>query len=147
MKVIATNKRARHEYFLKETFEAGLVLTGTEIKSIRAGKVQIRDAYVQIKDNEAFVVGMHIGHYEQGNRFNHDETRTRKLLLHKREINKLHNATQLQGHTIVPTQLYITKGLAKLEIAIAQGKQLYDKRQSQKERDIKREIQKKYKVR
>lgn len=145
MKVIARNRQARHEYFIKETFECGIVLQGTEIKAIREGKVNLRDAYVQIKDNEAFIFNMHIGHFTQGNRFNHDETRTRKLLLHRREINKLHKAIQLQGFTIIPLQLYLTKGLAKLEIAVAQGKKLYDKRQTEKERDIKRELERNYK--
>ena len=144
MKTIATNRKARYEYFIRETFESGLVLTGTEIKAIRQGKVALKDSYVQIRDNEAYIVNMHIGQYEQGNRFNHDETRTRKLLLHKREIMKLNKAIQLQGYTIIPLSLYLNKGLAKLEIAIAEGKKLYDKRQSEKERSIKRELQKEW---
>ncbi|NLC05113.1 MAG: SsrA-binding protein SmpB [Erysipelothrix sp.] len=144
MKTIATNRKARYEYFIRETFESGLVLTGTEIKAIRQGKVALKDSYVQIRDNEAYIVNMHIGQYEQGNRFNHDETRTRKLLLHKREIMKLNKAIQLQGYTIIPLSLYLNKGLAKLEIAIAEGKKLYDKRQSEKERSIKRELQKEF---
>ncbi len=144
MKTIATNRKARYEYFIKETYESGLVLTGTEIKAIRQGKVALKDSYVQIKDNEAFIVNMHIGQYEQGNRFNHDETRTRKLLLHKREIMKLNKAIQQQGYTIIPLSLYLNKGLAKLEIAVAEGKKLYDKRQSEKERSIKRELQKEF---
>lgn len=144
MKTIATNRKARYEYFIRETFESGLVLTGTEIKAIRQGKVALKDSYVQIRDNEAYIVNMHIGQYEQGNRFNHDETRTRKLLLHKREIMKLNKAIQLQGYTIIPLSLYLNKGLAKLEIAIAEGKKLYDKRQIEKERSIKRELQKEF---
>ena len=144
MKTIATNRKARYEYFIRETFESGLVLTGTEIKAIRQGKVALKDSYVQIRDNEAYIVNMHIGQYEQGNRFNHDETRTRKLLLNKREIMKLNKAIQLQGYTIIPLSLYLNKGLAKLEIAIAEGKKLYDKRQSEKERSIKRELQKEF---
>lgn len=121
-----------------------MVLTGTEIKSIRQGKVALQDSYVSIINNEAFIVNMHIAQYDQGNRFNHEETRTRKLLLHKREIQKLNKATQQQGYTIIPLSLYLSKGLAKLEIAVAEGKKLYDKRQSEKERTIKRELQKEY---
>lgn len=121
-----------------------MVLTGTEIKSIRQGKVTLQDSYVSIINNEAFIVNMHIAQYDQGNRFNHEETRTRKLLLHKREIQKLNKATQQQGYTIIPLSLYLSKGLAKLEIAVAEGKKLYDKRQSEKERTIKRELQKEY---
>ena len=144
MKIVATNRKARHEYFIKDTYESGLVLTGTEIKSIRQGKVNLQDSYVSIINNEAFIVNMHIAQYDQGNRFNHEETRTRKLLLHKREIQKLNKATQQQGYTIIPLSLYLSKGLAKLEIAVAEGKKLYDKRQSEKERSIKRELQKEY---
>ncbi len=121
-----------------------MVLTGTEIKSIRQGKVTLQDSYVSIINNEAFIVNMHIAQYDQGNRFNHEETRTRKLLLHKREIQKLNKAAQQQGYTIIPLSLYLSKGLAKLEIAVAEGKKLYDKRQSEKERTIKRELQKEY---
>ncbi|NLC42055.1 MAG: SsrA-binding protein SmpB [Erysipelothrix sp.] len=144
MKTVATNRKARHEYFIKDTYESGMVLTGTEIKSIRQGKVTLQDSYVSIINNEAFIVNMHIAQYDQGNRFNHEETRTRKLLLHKREIQKLNKATQQQGYTIIPLSLYLSKGLAKLEIAVAEGKKLYDKRQSEKERTIKRELQKEY---
>ncbi len=141
-KVIAQNRKARHEYFIIERYEAGIALTGTEIKSIREGRVNLTEAYIRIIDNEAFIVGMHIGLYTQGNRFNHEETRTRKLLLKKREINKLHKAIQLEGYTIIPLSLYLTRGLAKLEIAQAKGKKLYDKRQTEKDRDIKRQLQK-----
>ncbi len=144
MKTVATNRKARHEYFIKDTYESGMVLTGTEIKSIRQGKVTLQDSYVSIINNEAFIVNMHIAQYDQGNRFNHEETRTRKLLLHKREIQKLNKAAQQQGYTIIPLSLYLSKGLAKLEIAVAEGKKLYDKRQSEKERTIKRELQKEY---
>ncbi len=142
VKVVAQNRKARHEYFILERYEAGLVLTGTEIKSIRQGKVNLGEAYVRIMNGEAFIFGMHIGIYTQGNRFNHEETRTRKLLLNKREIRKLHKAVQQEGHTIVPLRLYLKKGLAKLEIAQAKGKKLYDKRQSQKDKDIQRQLQK-----
>lgn len=142
VKVVAQNRKARHEYFILERYEAGLVLTGTEIKSIRQGKVNLGEAYVRIMNGEAFIFGMHIGIYAQGNRFNHEETRTRKLLLNKREIRKLHKAVQQEGHTIVPLRLYLKKGFAKLEIAEAKGKKLYDKRQSQKDKDIQRQLQK-----
>ena len=142
VKVVAQNRKARHEYFILERYEAGLVLTGTEIKSIHQGKVNLAEAYIRITSGEAFILGMHIGFYEQGNQFNHVETRTRKLLLNKREIRKLQKATQLEGHTIVPLRLYLKRGLAKIEIAEAKGKKLYDKRQSQKERDVKRQLQK-----
>ena len=142
VKVVAQNRKARHEYFILERYEAGLVLTGTEIKSIRQGKVNLGEAYVRIVNGEAFIFGMHIAIYTQGNRFNHDETRTRKLLLNKREIRKLHKAVQQEGHTIVPLRLYLKRGFAKLEIAEAKGKKLYDKRQSQKDRDVQRQLQK-----
>ena len=142
VKVVAQNRKARHEYFILERYEAGLVLTGTEIKSIRQGKVNLGEAYVRIVNGEAFIFGMHIAIYTQGNRFNHEETRTRKLLLNKREIRKLHKAVQQEGHTIVPLRLYLKRGFAKLEIAEAKGKKLYDKRQSQKDTDVQRQLQK-----
>lgn len=142
MSVVVKNRKAFHDYFIEDRFEAGLVLLGTEIKSVRTGKVQLKDAYISIVNNEAFIKGMHIAQYEQGNRFNHDETRERKLLLHKHEIAKLHKATQQQGYTIVPLAMHLTKGRAKLEIAMAKGKHLYDKRQVEKERTMKRDVQK-----
>src|SRR5690625_6919019 len=115
---LAQNRRASHDYFIEETFEAGLVLQGTEIKSIREGKVSIQDAHARIINNEAFVINMHIAPYEQGNRYNHDPTRTRKLLLHRSEINKLIGLTQRQGYTLVPLKLYIKNGYAKLLIGL-----------------------------
>lgn len=142
MKRIAENRKARHEYEIFDRFEAGLVLQGTEIKSIRQGKVQMKDSYVSIINGEAFIKGLHISPYEFGNRFNHDETRDRKLLLHKKEIRKLEQASQAKGFTIVPLSIYLSKGLAKMEIALAKGKNLHDKRESSKERDAKREIEK-----
>jgi len=142
MKVIARNKKATFNYFIEEKFEAGIALKGTEIKSIRAGKVSIRDAYVRVRNGQAFIVNMHIAKYTEGNQFNHEETRTRKLLLHKKEIIKLHNAMQLERKTIVATQVYLKEGLAKLEIATATGKKLYDKRHSLKEKDQNRRLQK-----
>lgn len=134
MKIIAQNKKAFHEYFILDSFEAGLVLTGTEIKSIRESKASINDAYIQIKNSEAFIIGMHISKYEQGNIFNHKETRDRRLLLHKKEILKISQKIQLKGLTVIPLKLYINNGLAKLEIAICEGKKLYDKREDLKEK-------------
>lgn len=141
-KVIANNKKAYFEYFIEDKLEAGLVLVGTEIKSIRMGSVQFKDAFIAIENNEAFIKDMYIGQYKFGNRFNHDETRTRKLLLHKSEIKKLAKQVKLKGYTIVPLSLYLFEGKAKLEIGLALGKANYDKRQVQKERDAKREIEK-----
>lgn len=135
MNIIAQNKKAFHEYFIIDSYEAGLVLTGTEIKSIRNGKASINDAYVSIKNSEAYILGMHISKYEQGNIFNHKETRDRKLLLNKREILKISQKIQLKGYTVVPLKLYINKGLAKLEIAVCEGKKLYDKREDLKKKE------------
>ena len=142
MSVVVKNRKAFHDYFIEDRFEAGLVLLGTEIKSIRNGKVQIKEAYISLIDGEAFIKGMHIALYEQGNRFNHDETRDRKLLLHKHEIQKLQKAIQLQGYTIVPLAIHLSKGRAKIEIATAKGKHLFDKRAVEKERSMKREVEK-----
>lgn len=141
-KTIATNRKAFHDYFIEEKFEAGLVLVGTEIKSIRKGSVQFKDAYIEIRGNEAFIIGMHIAPYEFGNQFNHDETRDRKLLLHKLEIKKLNKSVQQKGYTVVPLAIYLKDGKAKMEVALAKGKANYDKRQSLKEKDAKREIEK-----
>lgn len=141
-KIISVNRKAFHEYFILEKIEAGMVLLGTEIKSIRKGSVQFKDAYIHFVGNEAFVRDMHIAPYEQGNRFNHEETRERKLLLHKSEILKLQKKAILKGYTIIPLSLSLVKGRAKLEIALAQGKDLHDKRESDKERSAKREIEK-----
>ena len=141
-KTIAVNRKARHEYFLEETVEAGMVLTGTEIKSIRKGHVQFKDAYIDFIGTEAFIRDMHIAAYDHGNIFNHDELRVRKLLLHKREILRLAQKVKVKGYTIVPTKMYLRNGRAKIEIALAKGKELHDKRNTQKERDAKREIDK-----
>lgn len=141
-KTIADNRKARHDYELYDRYEAGLELKGTEIKSIRRGKVQLKDSYISFYNNEAYIKGMHISPYEFGNIFNHDETRDRKLLLHKKEIRKLYQDTRIKGYTVVPVRLYLSKGLAKLEIALAKGKNLHDKRESQKAKDTKREIEK-----
>ena len=141
-KTIADNRKARHDYELYDRYEAGLELKGTEIKSIRRGKVQLKDSYISFYNNEAYIKGMHISPYEFGNIFNHEETRDRKLLLHKKEIRKLYQDTRIKGYTVVPVRLYLSKGLAKLEIALAKGKNLHDKRESQKAKDAKREIEK-----
>lgn len=141
-KLIANNKKARHEYFIDDVLEAGIVLTGTEVKSIRQGKANIKESYAVIKDGELFITGMHISPYEMGNRYNADPLRTRKLLLHKREINKLIGLTQQKGNTLVPLRLYLNeKGLVKLEIGIARGKKLHDKRHDIAKKDANRDIQ------
>ena len=142
-KLVANNKKARHDYFIEEVYEAGLVLTGTEIKSIRAGKVSIKESYAKIGNGEMIVYGMNISPYEQGNRFNVDPLRPRKLLLHKQEIRKLIGYTTLKGLTIVPLTVYINEdGRAKMEIAVARGKKLYDKRDDIAKRDAERRMAK-----
>lgn len=142
MKVIANNKKARHEYFIDEVYEAGIVLTGTEIKSIRNGKVSIKEAYAKIIDGEVMILGMNISPYEQGNRFNVDPLRPRKLLLHRREINKLIGKIKIGGVTLIPLRIYLNdRGRAKMEIAVARGKKLYDKRDSIAKRDTERKMQ------
>ena len=146
-KNIAINRKARFEYFLEEFYEAGIELTGTEIKSIRQGHVQFKEAYIEFNGGEAFIVDMHIAAYDHGNIFNHDETRKRRLLLHKVEIRHLKKAVQVKGYTVIPTRMYLKNGLAKMEIALAKGKDLYDKRQTLKERDVQREIDKAMKIR
>ena len=141
------NRKAKFDYQIISEIEAGIVLTGTEIKSIRNGKANIKDCYGIIKDNEVFLLNMHISQYEQGNIFNHDETRTRKLLLHKKEILKLNDAIRLQGYTLVPLKLYFKKNKAKILLGLCKGKKTYDKRETIKEKDIKRNIEKNYKLR
>ena len=142
-KLIANNKKARHDYFIEEVYEAGIVLTGTEIKSVRAGKVSIKESYAKIENGEMIVYGMNISPYEQGNRFNVDPLRPRKLLLHKQEIRKLIGYTTLKGLTIVPLTVYINEdGRAKMEIAVARGKKLYDKRDDIARRDAERRMAK-----
>lgn len=142
MKIVSNNKKAFHDYFILDTYEAGIELKGTEIKSVRKGSANLKDAFIRIKDNEAFIENMHIAPYEQGNRFNHDPLRTRKLLLHKKEIRKLQKEVKENGLTIVPTKLYFNTSKAKLEIALAKGKKLYDKRQDIKAKDAKRDVEK-----
>ena len=142
IKIVVTNKKASFNYFLSDYIEAGLVLTGTEIKSIRAHKCSISDSYVVFKGNEAFLLNMNISVYDLGNIFNHDPLRSRKLLLNKREILKYQQKVFKEGYTIVPTKVYLRKGMAKVEIALAKGKKLYDKRETIKERDDKRSMEK-----
>lgn len=140
-RTVATNRRARHEYFIEETFEAGIVLTGTEIKSIRMGRVNLQDGFVLVRNGEATLMNVHIAIYEMGNRNNHEETRARKLLLHKKEIRELHVAATQRSWTIVPLRLYINdSGRAKVEIGIARGKQLHDKRDAIANRENEREL-------
>lgn len=141
IRVIANNKKAFHDYFILEKFEAGIVLTGTEIKSVRQGAVNLKDSWVSVKEGEAFVLGMHISPYEKGNIFNKDPLRVRKLLLHKREIHKLIGQVTLDGLSIVPLSLYLKGSNAKLEIAVVKGKKLYDKREDAAKRDAKRNIE------
>ena len=142
VKVVSRNKRATHDYYILDDYEAGIVLTGTEIKSIRAGKIAIADAYVQIKNGKAFIVNMHIAKFDQGNIFNHQETRNRDLLLHKKEIRKLESKVKLEGLTIIPLEVYLKSGLAKVKIGLVKGKKDYDKRDSLKEEALKKEQRK-----
>ena len=147
-KLVAGNKKARHDYFIEDTYEAGIVLTGTEIKSVRQGKVSIKESYAKIEKGEVFIYGMNISPYEQGNRFNVDALRPRKLLLHKQEIRKLIGYTTLKGMTLVPLSMYINEdGRAKVELAVARGKKLYDERQTIAKRDAARDIDRKMKER
>ena len=138
VKLLSENRKARHEYFIEDTYECGIALIGTEVKSIRMGKVNIKDSYAKVKDGEIFVVGMHVSPYEKGNIFNRDPFRERKLLLHKREIRKLGALSQADGYSLIPTKLYLKDGKVKLEFAVAKGKKLYDKRHDIAERDAKR---------
>lgn len=144
-KVVARNKKATHEYHIEETFEAGLVLTGTEIKSIRKGRVNLQEAYARIHKGELYVVGMHISPFEQGNRFNVDPTRTRKLLMHKKEIDKLIGQVKVKGLTLIPLDIHLSNGFAKLQLALGKGKKLYDKRADAAKRDAARMIERKLK--
>jgi SsrA-binding protein len=147
VKIIALNNRASYDYFLLDKYEAGIVLQGTEIKSIRRNSANIKDAYVVIKDYEAYVINMNISIYEQGNIFNHEPLRTRKLLLHKKEIVRLHAKVKEEGYTLIPTKMYFVKGKAKLEFALAKGKKNYDKRESEKSKSMDKEARKSSKER
>ena len=140
IKIVAENRRARHDYHIHETFEAGIVLTGTEIKSLRGGRANLTDSYAKIENKELFLISAHISPYEQGNRFNHEPRRNRKLLMHKAEIVRLLSKTREKGFTLVPLKIYLSHGMAKVELALASGKDLYDKRQSAAEHDAKREV-------
>ena len=139
------NRKAKYDYEILSTIECGIVLTGTEIKSIRNGNANLKDSYAIIKGNEVFILGMHISEYKEGNIFNHDEKRTRKLLLHKKEILKLFNKVELDGNTLVPIKLYFKGNKAKILLGLAKGKKTYDKRETIKQRDINREVQKQLK--
>lgn len=141
------NRVARHDYFILDEIECGIVLTGTEIKSIRAGKANIKDSYGIVKNEEVFLLNMFISPYEQGNIFNHQETRTRKLLLHKSEIKKLNDQIRLEGNTLIPLKIYFVKNRAKVLLGVCKGKKNYDKRETIKERDIQRDLQKRIKDR
>lgn len=141
VKVLAENRKARHDYAILETVEAGLVLTGTEIKSLRAGRVNIRDAHARVEKGEIFIYNMHVAPYEQGGRYNHDPLRPRKLLLHRREIDSLAGKVRLQGLTLVPLRVYLKGGWAKVELALARGKKAYDKRRDLAEREARRRIE------
>ena len=136
------NRKASHDYFVEEVYEAGIVLTGTEIKSIRNGNCNIKDCYALIKNNEVYLLNMYVGQYKEGNIFNHSETRSRKLLLHKKEIKKLDEAIKLKGLTLVPLKLYFKNNKLKVSLGVCRGKKDYDKRESIKQRDIKREVAK-----
>ena len=140
IKIACENRKARHDYFIHETFEAGLELKGTEVKSLRVGKANLKDSYAVIKDGEIFVEHMHVSVYEQGNIFNHDPLRRRKLLMHKKEITKLFSKTREKGFTLIPLKIYFKKGRAKMELALASGKHNYDKRAALAEKSAKRDI-------
>ena len=146
MKLIANNKKAYHDYFIEEKYEAGLVLHGTEVKSLRQGKCSIKESFIRIENGEMFIYGMHISPYEKGNIFNKDPLRPKKLLLHKREIMKLLGKIKEKGYTLVPLQVYFTSGRAKIEIGLAKGKKLYDKREDIAKMDQRRESERDFKV-
>ena len=147
IKVIAQNRKARHDYFIEETYEAGIVLTGTEVKSIRQGKVNLKDSYAAVKQGEVFVHNMHVSPYEKGNIYNQDPVRDRKLLLNRREINKLIGYVQQRGYSLIPLQVYLTRGLVKVQLAVAKGKKLYDKRADMAARDAKRDMERAFRER
>lgn len=146
-KILAQNKKARHDYFIEDTYEAGIVLTGTEVKAVRLGKVNLKDSFARFKEGELFLLNMHISPYEQGNRFNHDPLRTRKLLLKRRELDRLQGLVKQEGYALVPLSLYLKGGLIKVELALAKGKKLYDKREALKEQVVKREVERHFRER
>jgi len=139
-KTVATNRKAYHDYHVGETYEAGIALTGTEIKSVRQGMVSLRDSFARVENGEVFLYNMNVSPYDAGNRFNHEPRRTRKLLLHKSEIRKLATKTQEKGFTLIPLKVYLKGGRAKVELALAKGKRLYDKREDIKKRDVMRQV-------
>ncbi len=145
VKIISQNKKAYHDYFIDERYEAGIELFGTEVKSIRAGRVNLKESYCDIKDGEVFAVGMHISPYEQGNVFNKDPLRPKKLLLHKREILKLFGLVSQKGYTLVPLQIYLSNSRVKMEIGLCRGKKLYDKREDMARNDAKRDMERAFK--
>lgn len=146
MKLVANNKKAYHDYFIEEKIECGVALHGTEVKSLRMGKCSIKEAFIRIENGEVFVYGMHISPYEKGNIFNKDPLRVKKLLLHRQEINKLLGKIKEKGYTLVPLQVYFSNGKAKVEIGLARGKKLYDKREDIAKKDQKREIERAFKA-
>ena len=146
IKIVATNKKARHDFFIEDTYEAGIVLSGTEVKSIRAGKVNLRDSYAQVKDGELFLHNVHISPYEQGNIFNKDPLRSRKLLMHKAEIAKLMGLTTIKGYSLVPLSFYLKSGKVKVQLGLARGKKLYDKRRDLKEQAVRRDVEQSAKI-
>ncbi len=146
IKIVATNKKARHDFFIEDTYEAGIELSGTEVKSIRAGKVNLRDSYAQVKDGEMFLHNVHISPYEQGNIFNKDPLRSRKLLLHKAEIAKLMGLTTIKGYSLVPLSFYLKNGRVKVQLGLARGKKLYDKRQDLREQAVRRDVEQSAKI-
>ncbi len=146
-KTVAQNKKANHDYTIEETYEAGIVLQGTEIKSVRNGRVQLKDSFARVERGEVFLHNMHISPYEQGNRYNHDPLRTRKLLLHKREIVKLIGATKEEGYALVPLKMYLKNGYAKVLIGLGKGKKKYDKREDLKKKEAKRDIERAFRER
>ncbi|MTI85829.1 MAG: SsrA-binding protein SmpB [Firmicutes bacterium] len=146
-KTVTVNRKARHEFHILESFEAGIALTGTEVKSLRANKANLQDSFARVENSELILYNMHISHYEQGNQFNHEPKRPRKLLVHKREIMRLLGKTQEKGLTMVPLKVYFTRGKAKIELALAKGKKVHDKRETIKERDAKREMERAMKAR
>ena len=144
VKILAQNKKARHDYFIEDTLECGMELYGTEVKSIRRGQCNLKDCYAQVKNGELLVIGMHISPYEQGNIFNHDPFRTRRLLAHKREILRMGARAQLDGMSLVPLSVYLKNGRVKMEVAVAKGKKLYDKRADLKEKAVKRDVERRF---
>ncbi|PKM90353.1 MAG: SsrA-binding protein [Firmicutes bacterium HGW-Firmicutes-12] len=147
IKIVAENRKARHDFFIDETYEAGIALTGTEVKSLRAGRANLKDSYAQVDNGEMFLYNMHISPYEQGNRYNVDPVRARKLLMHRSEINRLFGKVKQQGLTLVPLKIYLKRGRVKLEIALAKGKKQYDKRDALAEKDAQREVQRSLRAR